>query len=148
MKTSAKIQSTTSGVTSATAGFIDNRDCSVRALANAADMPYLVAHRLLEKHGRKMNRGVYFDTLDAAYKEAGFTLQGIYGTTRPTRYAAYKTGIEPQEGTTLGKLLPKLKVGEYIVNVCGHALAVVNGKVLDTFDNAAGKRVVAVYKRV
>jgi len=143
-----KIQSTTSGVTSASAGFIDKNDCTVRALANAADIPYLVAHRLLEKHGRKLNRGAYFDTLAAAYKEAGFALVGVYGTTRPALYAAYKAGVQPKEGTTFAKLLPKLQVGEYIVNVCGHAVAVVNGKVLDTFDNKAGKRVVAVFKRV
>jgi len=143
-----KIQSTTSGVTSAVAGFADKNDCTVRALANAADMPYLVAHRLLEKHGRKLNRGAYFETMLKAYTEAGFPLQNVYGTTTRAIYTSHLTGKKPLKGTTLHNLLPQLAVGEYIVNVCGHAIAVVNGKVIDTFDNAAGKRVVAVFKRV
>lgn len=148
MKSSIKIQSVTQGTTAASVGIQEYRDCSVRALANAADISYVTAHALLKKHGRKDGKGCYFNTLIGAYQEAGFELQDIYGSTRPARYAVYHTGKIAKEGTTLKNLIPLLKNGEYIVNVCGHALAVVNGKVLDTFDNAAGKRVVAVFKRM
>jgi len=126
----------------------ETKDCSVRALSNATEMPYEKAHALLKKHGRKDCRGVFFKTLKGAYEEAGFTLYGVYGSTRAARYAAHISDQKTAEGVTLGKLLPTLGFGEYIVNVTGHAVAVVNGKLIDTFDNPAGKRVVAVFKRI
>lgn len=141
-----KIQAVYRGATSETG--TEARDCTVRALANAAEMPYEKAHALLKKHGRKDRRGAYFTTMKPAYEEAGFVLYGVYGTTTAARYTARITKMQASEGTTLGKLLPKLGLGEYIVNTTGHAVAVVNGKIIDTFDNPAGKRVIAVFKRI
>jgi hypothetical protein len=51
------------------------------------------------------------------------------------------------EGITLAKILPKLHTGSYIVNITGHAVAVVDGKLIDTFDNSANKRVISVFKK-
>jgi sulfur carrier protein ThiS len=141
-----KIQAVYRGATSETGN--ETKDCTVRALANATEMPYEKAHALLKKHGRKDRKGVYFPTMKAAYEEAGFTLYGVYGTTKSARYTARVAQQEAQTGTTLAKLLPNLGFGEYIVNTTGHAVAVVNGKIIDTFDNPAGKRVVAVFKKI
>lgn len=136
------------GVTSSA----ESSDCTVRALANAAEIPYDVAHALLKKHGRKDRKGATFKTLHAAYEEAGFRLISLHGDGKRARYAARHTGTEHarkwQDGITFGKLVDKLQYGEYIINVTGHAVAVVNGKVIDTFHNNARKRVVAVYKRI
>jgi hypothetical protein len=139
------IQSFTRG---ATAGGLEKNDCTVRALANAGGIDYFDAHNLLSKHGRKKHCGAKFGTMHKAYAEAGFVVESVHGTTCQALYVARFTKREAKEGITLGKLLPKLAFGEYIVNVTGHALAVVNGKVIDTFDNPAGKRVVAVFKKV
>lgn len=139
------IQSFTRG---ATAGGLEKNDCTVRALANAGGIDYADAHVLLKKHGRKNQCGAMFSTMNKAYTEAGFVLNSIHGTTGQARFVARTTKREASEGITLGKLLPKLGFGEYIVNVTGHAVAVVNGKIIDTFDNPAGKRVVAVFKKV
>ena len=38
---------------------IDNRDCTVRALANASGMPYQQAYDLLAAAGRCKGRGMY-----------------------------------------------------------------------------------------
>ena len=141
-----KIQAVYRGATSETGN--ETKDCTVRALANATEMPYEKAHALLKKHGRKDRKGAYFPTMKAAYEEAGFALYGVYGTTCAARYTARITKREAETGTTLAKLLPKLGMGEYIVNTTGHAVAVVNGKIIDTFDNPAGKRVIAVFKKV
>lgn len=141
-----KIQAVYRGATSETGN--EAKDCTVRALANATEMPYEKAHALLKKHGRKDRKGAYFPTMKAAYEEAGFVLYGVYGTTKSARYTARVAKQEAQTGTTLAKLLPKLGFGEYIVNTTGHAVAVVNGKIIDTFDNPAGKRVVAVFKKI
>lgn len=134
------------GVTSSA----ESNDCTVRALANAADIPYEVAHRTLKKHGRKDRKGATFKTLHNAYEESGFRLTKICGDGKRARFAIRNVDNTPwAEGITFGKLLEQLpQSGEYIINVTGHAVAVVNGKVIDTFNNNARKRVVAVYKRI
>lgn len=139
-----KIQAVTRGATSDG----ETRDCTVRALSNACSMPYDQAHALLKKHGRKDRRGAYFSTMLKAYNEADFALDSVHGTTSSAKAAARIARREASEGITLAKLLPKLGFGEYIVNTTGHAVAVVNGKIIDTFDNPAGKRVVAVFKKI
>ncbi len=141
-----RIQSVYRGATSSTGN--EHNDCTVRALANAIDMPYDQAHALLKKHGRKDRKGAYFPTMKAAYEEAGFIVNAVYGTTKRALHAAYVTKEKAKQGITLGKLLPTLGFGEYIVNTTGHAVAVVNGKIIDTFDNPANKHVVAVFKKV
>jgi uncharacterized protein (DUF3084 family) len=134
------------GVTSSA----ESNDCTVRALANAADIAYNVAHRVLKKHGRKDRKGATFKTLHAAYEECGFRLTKVCGDGKRARFAIRTVDNIPwAEGITFGRLLEQLpSSGEYIINVTGHAVAVVNGKVIDTFNNNARKRVVAVYKRI
>lgn len=139
-----KIQAVTRGATSTG----ETRDCTVRALSNASGIHYDQAHELLKKHGRKNRCGAFFSTMLKAYREADFVLDSVHGTTSAAKHAARISGRKASEGITLAKILPKLAFGEYIVNTTGHAVAVVNGKIIDTFDNPAGKRVVAVFKKV
>lgn len=139
-----KIQSVNRGATS----IGETRDCTVRALSNAGSIPYDQAHALLKKHGRKDRRGAFFSTMLKAYNEADFVLDSVHGTTGSARSAARIAMRQASEGISLAKLLPKLAFGEYIVNTTGHAVAVVNGKIIDTFDNPAGKRVIAVFKKI
>lgn len=138
------VQAVTRGATSTG----ETRDCTVRALSNAGGLHYDQAHALLKKYGRKDRRGAYFSTMLGAYTEAGFVLDAVHGTTGAARSAARIAKRQAQDGITLAKLLPKLAFGEYIINTTGHAVAVVNGKIIDTFDNPAGKRVVAVFKKI
>jgi hypothetical protein len=138
------VQAVTRGATSAG----ETRDCTVRALSNATGMHYDKAHAILHKYGRKNRRGAYFSTMFRAYSEAGFILDSVHGTTTAAKHAGRISGRKASEGITLAKMLPKLAFGEYIVNTTGHAVAVVNGKIIDTYDNPAGKRVVAVFKKV
>jgi hypothetical protein len=126
----------------------ESRDCTVRSLASASGMHYDQAHELLKKHGRKNRCGAFFGTMLKAYTEAGFVLDSVYGTTGAAKHAARISSRKASDGITLAKILPKLAFGEYIVNTTGHAVAVVNGKIIDTFDNPAGKRVVAVFKKI
>jgi len=131
----------------ATAGGLENNDCTVRALANAGNIAYEDAHILLKKHGRKSWCGSTFTTMQKAYNEAGFALESVHGTTYAAKYVARVTGYLAEEGTTLAKIVPKLGKGSYIVNVTGHAVAVVDGELIDTYDNPANKRVIAVFKK-
>jgi hypothetical protein len=127
---------------------VEAKDCTVRALANAGEMPYAEAHAVLKKHGRKERKGAFFNTMKAAYEEAGFVLEGVYGTTSAARFVSNESNRTARRGITLGNLISSLVSGNYIVNTTGHAVAVVNGRIIDTFDNPAGKRVISVFKKV
>jgi hypothetical protein len=126
----------------------EDKDCTVRALANAAGLPYNIAHRVLEKAGRKPKRGATLEVLTAAYKRMGFVTQSIHGSTKQARYLSQRieTSMPVQRGISLQYMLPRINDGRYIVLVRGHVFAVVNGKVMDYGDNPAGCSVVAVYK--
>ena len=124
----------------------EENDCTVRALANAAGLPYRLAHKILAKAGRKQGHGMFTKDWHPVYTRLGFKLQSIHGTTHGARFMAHMTGMVAQQGITLGKLLPSLKQGRYAIKVNGHIFAVVDGKVLDYGDNPAGCKVQAVYK--
>lgn len=124
----------------------ERNDCTVRALANATGMAYAEAHALLSKHGRRFKRGAYFGNYYKAYLEAGLTLQGVYGGTSRARGAGRASNTQPGPGITLGRMLPRLHTGRYVVMVTGHALAVVDGKVIDIGGSRAGSHVFALFK--
>jgi len=124
----------------------ESRDCTVRALANSTGLRYGNAHNILREHGRKDKRGCSSDVWHDAYISNDMSLVGVYGTTRGARYLAKKISVVAQAGTTLGSILPKLTNGSYIVIITRHALAVVNGGVVDMNLNRSNSRVIAVYK--
>lgn len=142
-----KVQASYTGVTSHSSGIIEQNDCTVRSLANATGMDYADAHALLKKHGRKDRRGAQYRTFVDAYAEAGFEVVSVHGTTRCARVAERIAEVEASKGITLKTIMPNLQHGVYIVNTTGHALAVVHGKVIDTFSSPAGKSVVMVFKK-
>ena len=124
----------------------EHNDCTVRALANATGMAYSEAHALLSKHGRRFKRGAFFGTYYKAYLEAGLSLVGVYGETVRAHSAARMANTTRGPGITLGKVLPRLQRGRYIVLITGHATAVVDGKMIDQGAQRAGSRVLAVFR--
>lgn len=126
----------------------ESNDCTVRALANASNIPYKSAHDLLKKHGRKSGCGCNSDVWHKAYTEAGFKLLGLYGTTARTRHISKKIGVSPKSGISIGRLLPSLGNGRYIVVITGHALAIVDGNIIDTGFSKSGASVVALYRKL
>lgn len=128
----------------------EHRDCAVRALANASLMEYDDAHELLAYHGRKDRFGTKHETLMNAYIDAGFSHVKTFGTTKHTRFFNRVYGhliSETEKGITLKNFCKKYNKGRYIVVYSGHALAVVNGKVIDTFNSPANKRVTLAFSR-
>ena len=124
----------------------EHADCTVRALANSAGLLYGNAHTILKRHGRTDKRGCTHHVWHDAYIHNGMSLVGVYGTTRGARSLAKRIAVVAQDGITLGRLLPKLKDGSYIVIITRHALAVVDGGVVDMNLNRINSRVIAVYK--
>lgn len=126
------------------------KDCSVRALSSAAEMHYDDAHELLAYHGRIDRKGCNSITLMQAYSDAGFNNVTVFGSSKSSKYysIAFASKITKSEkGITLQNFCKKYNKGSYIVSYNGHALAVVNGEVIDKGDNPANKRVVIAFKR-
>lgn len=126
------------------------RDCTVRALANMTMMEYDDAHEHMAYYGRPNRRGASPKVLMDGYLAAGLTNVQVFGTTKGARYYARKYGNvvqNPEKGITLENFCKKFNKGRYIVVYSGHALAVVNGQVIDKFSNAAGKRVILAFSK-
>ena len=137
----------------------DTNICTVRALANATGMPIKDAEDLLAKYGRERNKGTW--KFHRAYLEAGLSLIGVYGTTKQARnlyhYAvfgekahqsdSYASYLElNKKGCTLGRFIQENQEGSYIVIVKGHALALIDGEVIDSHPTSAAKPVMMAYK--
>ncbi len=142
-----KIQFIKSSATGATKEN-ESDDCSVRALANATGISYAKAHAALKHHGRQDRKGVTMDVIVPAYKTFGLNLLSIHGDARGARYLkAWYSYVQQEQGMTLKTFLGKAdKNKKYVLLTRDHALAVVNSAVIDTFDNKASKRVVAVFQ--
>ena len=128
----------------------ESKDCSVRALATAASMHYDDAHDILAYHGRPDRKGANPSTLIGAYVEAGFTNITSFGTTKPARFYVNKFGnniTKTEAGITLKNFCKKYNKGSYIVVYSGHALAVVDGAIIDKGANPANKRVILSFKK-
>lgn len=107
-------------------------DCTVRALANAAGLPYEEAYAHMAKFGRKKKRGMHLVDKTKALEAKGFVIKGIYGTTKTATWARRRfPEAQVEKGTTLKKLLKQLAKGRFVVSYTGHAMAVVDGKIID-----------------
>jgi hypothetical protein len=96
-------------------------DCTVRALAIARGLPYDVAYDLLADAGRKCTKGF---ALPAWLNKQPWA--------KKIPFAAVK-GERRMNPATFTQRFPR---GRYICKVAKHVFAVVDGVVLDTFENA------------
>jgi hypothetical protein len=93
----------------------ERRDCTVRALAIAAEIPYADAHAALELAGRKHGQG-------ARMVEALAKLQPLFNI--ETIFPSYDT-------RTLGRFVKEFPNGRYLCRISRHCFAVVDGVVHD-----------------
>lgn len=131
----------------------DNNACTCRALANATGMHITEATSLLAKHGRKKDKGATFVQYEQAYHEAGLQFVGFFGTTQKSqRIQNYWTKLHKNaarhKGTTLENFCKNFNNGRFVVIVDGHATCVINGELVDTFNNRANRRVLAAWQAV
>jgi hypothetical protein len=97
----------------------ERRDCTVKAIALAAGLEYVEALEALASAGRKSKRGASCIVIKRALDTLGI---------RVYEHAPRKGGGGQYTVKTIPRVLP---AGKHIVIVKGHALAVVDGEVLD-----------------
>ena len=105
------------------------RDCTVRALAHVADLPYSEAHATMAAFGRKNRRGVPRAQVVAAYKTKGLTF--IQRNDRPTLAQFMRA-----DGATHERL---------VISLGGHVFAIINGTQLDLGKCGPRTRVLGYY---
>lgn len=149
------IEPLTCGQTAAKWGMKDTNDCVVRALVNASDgsINYPEAHSELKAAGRIDGEGTPVRVFDKVFRNHGFTPVAVIGKTiMAGYYNHYFNGSVPhiQEGCTLARLLKSaaVKNGRFVVITDSgkHAIAVIDGEVIDTYRNKGAASVVLVYK--
>jgi len=125
-------------------GLKQKRDCAVRAIANVGVYSYPLALSLLNKAGRKFNRGTPWDALDKVYREAGAYNVTYYGK-RMAKMSMEHSVTYRDKSMTLKTFIADNPKGRHIVVVSRHALAVVDGSTVDMFSSKAGKRIIASF---
>lgn len=127
------------------------KDCSVRALANAAEMEYLEAHKLFEQVGRVRHEGSTHKQLNEVYLNNGFELFGIYGTTNAALHSRGCFGVYAEDkiksGMTLKKFIKTHQDGAYILVIKGHAFAVIDGELIDDGAIKENVRICVAFKK-
>lgn len=109
----------------------EQRDCTVRALALAADIPYTKAHMLLKKAGRRDGHRFPF----AAW---------IWGRDNVAHHKI--TSVLVPEPRTINRALKKARIGRYIIRTKHHVFAVIDGAVYDTELEGKQCRVINMWK--
>lgn len=125
----------------------ETNDCTVRAFAAAANIPYSEAHAIMAKHGRRFGDGTRHETQIKAYAEKGGKLKAIFGNTNGARYRAHREPHVPHEkGITLKTLLDEMPLGRFVCLMRGHAFAIIDRQLADGCSLPAGTRITAVYR--
>tara|TARA_R100000750_G_C2304204_1_gene79966 strand:- start:158 stop:538 length:381 start_codon:yes stop_codon:yes gene_type:complete len=93
----------------------ENRDCTVRGLAIAANIPYEKVHAVFKKFGRKNRCGIFTKPIiNKVFKELGINAKQV------------------KRSGSLEKFLRLFPKGNYYVFKSGHAFAVIDGNISDS----------------
>lgn len=99
----------------ATEGFSERRDCTVRALTNVSGASYSEVHAIFAAHGRKNRRGIVLrKVLQSVASDLGLTAQIV------------------RRSGSVERLLRDFPAGRLVINTRGHAFAVIDGVVHDS----------------
>lgn len=111
-------------------GIEDSSNCTVRALANVAEIEFNIADEITIKAGRKRHRGFWPNKIiNVAKKHYGMKF-------RKLKFKQY----------TIAKFIKKYPKGRYWVVRTGHCFAIVDGVIYDTTDNKPLQRIYEAYK--
>lgn len=117
----------------------DKRDCAVRALSIAANMPYGRAHAYYQMAGRKDNKGTPWAATQRLFGELGYERLNTYCWQSSTVGSMY---------STVAQFLRMYPVGRFWLCRHGHAFAVVDGVVHDWVRGTGARSRVLVAWRV
>lgn len=113
----------------------ENNDCTVKALAVAANIPYAEAHALLAAKGRRTGEGAYQFMYHGILRELGFTVTRVSTDEIQARYPKAKTGGYIYKNITSHHIALYPEAWNdghtYLLQMNGHVGAVRDGKLHD-----------------
>lgn len=115
----------------------EKNDCTVKAIAAACGVSYGKAHRTLAKLGRQRGRGASLMMIHRA-------VDAVMGTATDYHHTYKGSDI----GLTLNRFRKAHPTGSYIICSRGHAMAVVEGELIDWTADTAGRRKVTNVWRI
>jgi hypothetical protein len=130
-------------------GFVENNDCTVRALKAAAGVPYSDAHAMMEKLGRQSRKGGNVPMLDAMTHMPhvyGYVVTKVFDGVDGLPSNRLNPFSARYRRVTLGTIVRRYRTGRYYIVITGHAIAMRDGVVIDGGTSGAGCYVKAVYK--
>lgn len=139
------------GVNKWSSGHTNNRnDCVVRAFAVAKGVTYPESLEVFKGLYIPTN-GVFWRDAYRVFKQHGLLPKGVFGTTSHAKCFVNivknnSDAVPHFKGCTVEKMLPALQEGKFIVCIREHALAVIDGDVIDYGPVNAGASVVAVFE--
>jgi hypothetical protein len=124
----------------------ERNDCAVRAATNVLGIDYDSVHSVFKNNGRKSKKGTTTPVFFKSMKELGFSYVGSFGKTKAARSSDFFSGAyfnvtkdHVNKSLTLGQFLKQVPFGKYVVCIAGHALAVVDGKIVDNTSHLPAK---------
>ena len=113
---------------------LDDKDCAVRAIANALKIEYQESFDLLKKYGRKAGEGTTPSTIHNALKEfPNVSIFGAFGGKNEfvhRRYGMKQGEIKVYHGTSVKSFAKARPKGTYIVLTTTHVLVVRDGEIV------------------
>lgn len=111
----------------------ENKDCTVRSFACAADVPYSVAHDVAKRSGRKNGRGWYPEKILAVAAQEGLVefVNVPVGAQHVQRHHWLHGFVIKIQYPTVEQVARRHTQGRYIVVTCNHAMALIDGVVHD-----------------
>ena len=126
----------------------EDRDCTVRATAIAAQISYKEAHALLALHGRKNRRGILYSVFLNRLKAHGGQI-GSYRVESVKMPDCWLTRIWtfglPTKSVSLARFLKDFPKGRFVVRTRGHVFAVIDGQQYDTAPNGPRCKITGIY---
>ena len=107
----------------------EHNDCVVRALAHAYEIPYAEAHAKMKALGRKDRKPTYYmrDKINEGFK---FKLH---------------INFDNKKKITLKTFLKKNYKGNYLIRIRGHALAINDGVLVDSYLPRLGSHILDIW---
>ena len=112
----------------------ENKDCTVRSFALAADVPYDVAHDVAKRSGRKNNKGWWPEKILTEARKSGLVefVEMPIGAQNVKRYHRWHGFITKIQYPTVETVVRRYRKGRYVMSTRNHAFAVIDGVIHDT----------------
>jgi len=111
----------------------ENKDCTVRSFALAANVPYDVAHDVARRSGRKNNKGWWPAKILTEAQKAGLVefVEVPVGAQNIQRYNRLYGFITKIKYPTVTDIARRYRTGRYIISTRSHATALIDGVIYD-----------------